>query len=122
MVQPVLSSTWQKFKHCSGQAAMYDRAIIVIWSWPKMPRKTIGPPNQHHRRYANWASQMWEPSKEPDDTIEVSSAIIAWTNPNRHLVLCYVHGIHIKKEIIIPDGEVHHIQLHLNAQENISIE
>ena len=104
------------------RVATREGTMTVIWYQPKMPRGLIDPPGQYHHRYTNWASRAWEPSKEPDDNIEVTSAITAWTNPVRQPALCNVHGARVEKEIKIPDGEVYHIQLHLNTQDNTNVE
>ena len=97
------------------QAATLGRTMTVIWYWPKTCRGATDAPGQHHQRYTNCALRMWEPSKEADDTIAVSSTMTSWTNPNRHTPMCYVHGVWVEKKIKILDVEVHHIQLHLNA-------
>ena len=60
--------------------------------------------------------KCWEPSKEDDDNIMVSSAMTSWTNPtNRNTSMCMVHGVRVKKEIRISEGEIYHIRAYLIA-------
>ena len=68
-------------------------------------------------KYANWESRTWEPSKENDDKILVSSAMTTWTNPTvRSTPMCTVHGLRVEKEIRIPPDEVYHIRPHLQEE------
>ena len=97
-------------------AATVDGVMTVTWYWPKMRRRSIDAVGEWHQRYANWESRCWEPSKEDDDNIMVSSAMTSWTNPtNRNTSMCMVHGVRVEKEIRIPEGEIYHIQTHLIA-------
>ena len=98
------------------RAATVDGVMTVTWYWPKMRCGSIDAMGEWHQRYANWESRCWEPSKEDDDNIMVSSAMTSWTNPtNRNTSMCMVHGVRVEKEIRIPEGEIYHIRAHLIA-------
>ena len=103
---------------------MCDGTMTIIWYWPKCPRGQLT-----YQANITTVTPLCKlgimdvgASKEPDDTIEVCSAITAWTNQNRYPALCNVYIIRIKKEIKNPTGEMHHIWLYLNAQENVNVE
>ena len=55
--------------------AIPDGTMTVIWYWPKMPIGATYAPGQHHQRYTICTLRMWEPNKEMDDTIVVSSTM-----------------------------------------------
>ena len=97
-------------------AATADGVKTVTWYWSKMRRGSIDAVGEWYQRYTNWESRCWEPSKEDDDNIMVSSAMTSWTNPmNRNTSMCMVHDVRVEKEIIIPEGEIYHIRPHLIA-------
>ena len=98
------------------RAATVDGVMTVTWYWPKMRHGSIDAVGGWQQRYANWESRCWEPNKEDDDNIIVSSAMTSWTNPtNRNTSMCMVHNVRVEKEIRIPEGKIYHIRPHLIA-------
>ena len=89
------------------RAATADGVMTVTWCWPKTYRRSIDAVGEWYQRYANWESRCWEPSKEDDDNIMVSSTMTSWTNPtNRNTSMCMVYSVRVEKEIGIPEGEI----------------
>ena len=98
------------------RGATPNGSMTMLWYWPKMPQGSTDAIGEWHKRYANWETRSWEPSKEDDDNILVSTAMTAWTNPSgRCTPMCTVHGICVEKKIRIPEGEVYHIRHHIIA-------
>lgn len=69
-----------------------------------MPRGQMDLQSKHHHCYENWATRMWEPSKEVDDIVDVICAMTSWTHIAHNTLLSIVHGCRIEKEIRIPEG------------------
>ena len=59
------------------RAATVDGVMTVTWYWPTMRHRSIDAVGEWHQRYVIWESRCWEPSKEDDDKIMVSSAMIS---------------------------------------------
>lgn len=63
---------------------------------------------------------MWEPNKEQDDNIDVTSIVTTCRmNLARQHAMYNIYGMHIEKWIKIIEREVYDIQLHLNAQDDV---